>query len=166
MEVVAFILPFALLGGLVLFVAFSGGPGAAREAYLTRGSRLFKVSMIFIFVVFGALVPALVLANKGEEAGAVGALRSEDLSGSEQNGKDLFRQQCASCHSLAAVNARGVTGPNLDDIGIAEGKDGQTRVLNAIKNGGTGQKRMPAGLLQGEEAQDVAEYVSKVAGTN
>jgi cytochrome c553 len=164
MEVVAFILPFVLLGGLVLFIAFSGGPGAAREAYLTRGSRLFKVSMIFVFVVFGAVVPALVLANKDEEAGAVGSLRSEDLSDSEHEGKDLFRQTCSSCHSLAAVNARGVTGPNLDEIGIAEGESGQTRVLNAIKNGGTGQNRMPAGLLEGDNATKVAEYVAAVAG--
>jgi mono/diheme cytochrome c family protein len=37
-------------------------------------------------------------------------------------------------------------------------------VLNAIENGGTGQGRMPAGLLQGEDAEDVAAYVASVAG--
>ena len=58
------------------------------------------------------------------------------------------------------MNARGVTGPDLDDIGEVS----QERVLNAIRNGGTGQDRMPAGLLEGEEARDVAEYVSEVAG--
>lgn len=162
MEVVAFILPFVLLGGLVLFVAFSGGPGAAREAYLTRGSRLFQVSMVVLYIALGLVVPGLVLADKGEEAGGVGALRSQDLSEGEQRGKDLFRAQCATCHSLAAVNARGVTGPNLDRIGELNPE----RVVSAIKNGGSGQGRMPAGLLVGEEAQDVAEYVSKVAGSN
>ena len=35
------------------------------------------------------------------------------------------------------------------------------RVRNAIRIGGTGQKRMPAGLLQGEDAEDVASYVSE-----
>lgn len=162
MEVVAFILPFVLLGTLVLFVAFSGGPGAAREAYLTRGSRLFQLSIVAIYVVFGLLVPGLVLANKGEEAGGVGALRSASLSESEEHGKNLFQQQCASCHSLAAVNARGVTGPNLDRIGDVQ----PDRIVNAIRIGGTGQGRMPAKLLEGEEAQDVAEYVAKVAGSN
>jgi mono/diheme cytochrome c family protein len=166
MEVVAFILPFALLGGLVLFIAFSGGPGAAREAYLTRGSRLFKVSMFFVYIAFGLAVPALVLADKGEEAGGVGSLRSEGLSEDESLGKDLFRQTCSSCHSLAAVNARGVTGPNLDEIGIGDDESGRNRVLNAIENGGSGQKRMPAGLLEGEEARQVADYVTKVAGEN
>ena len=162
MEVVAFILPFVLLGVLVLFVAFSGGPGAAREAYLTRGSRLFQLSIVAIYIVFGLLVPGLVLANKGEEAGGVGALRSASLNESEERGKNLLHQQFASCHSLAAVNARGVTGPNLDRIGDVQ----PDRIVNAIRIGGTGQGRMPAKLLEGEEAQDVAEYVAKVAGSN
>ena len=37
-------------------------------------------------------------------------------------------------------------------------------MLNAIKNGGTGQGRMPTGLLEGEDAEEVASYVAKVAG--
>jgi mono/diheme cytochrome c family protein len=53
-----------------------------------------------------------------------------------------------------------VTGPDLDDLG---GLDSQ-RVRNAIKNGGTGQNRMPANLLQGQDAKDVAAYVARVAG--
>jgi cytochrome c553 len=162
MEVVAFLLPFVLLGGLVLFVAFSGGPSEAREAYLTRGNRFFQATIVAIYIGFGLVVPSLVLANKDEEAGGVGALRSEDMTEAEQRGKDLFRQTCASCHSLAAVNARGVTGPSLDEIG----EIAPERVVNAIENGGTGQGLMPAGLLEGQEAQDVAEYVSKVAGSN
>jgi mono/diheme cytochrome c family protein len=53
-----------------------------------------------------------------------------------------------------------VTGPNLDQIGEVTPQ----RVRNAIKVGGTGQNRMPAGLLEGQEAAAVAAYVSKVAG--
>jgi cytochrome c553 len=162
MEALAFLLPFALLGGLVLFVAFSGGPSEAREAYLTRGSRVFQVSMVALYIAFGLIVPGLVLANKGEEAGGVGALRNQDMTAAEERGKQLFRQTCASCHSLAAVNARGITGPSLDQIGEISPE----RVVNAIENGGTGQGLMPAGLLEGQEAQDVGEYVSKVAGSN
>jgi cytochrome c553 len=160
MEIVAFLIPFVLLGIAVVFIAFQGGPGAAREAYLTRGGRFFKIAIPVIYIVAGVVVPGLVLANKGETTGGTGSLQSEKLTEVEEHGKLLFRQQCASCHSLAAVNARGVTGPDLDDIGEVTPK----RILNAIKNGGTGQDRMPAGLLEGEEAQDVAEYVSEVAG--
>ena len=38
------------------------------------------------------------------------------------------------------------------------------RILAAISNGGTGQNRMPADLVEGENAEAVADYVSRVAG--
>ena len=57
------------------------------------------------------------------------------------------------------MQAQGVTGPDLDDLGLD-----RQRVLNAIKRGGTGDGRMPAGLLQGEDAENVARYVAQVAG--
>ncbi len=72
----------------------------------------------------------------------------------------LFTEACKSCHNLDAVNARGVTGPDLDELG---GLDSQ-RVLNAIERGGSGEGRMPANLYEGEDAQDVALYVERVAG--
>ncbi|MEX1140831.1 MAG: cytochrome c [Thermoleophilaceae bacterium] len=162
MEVVAFILPFVLLGALVLFVAFSGGPGQAREAYLTRGSRLFQISMVAIYVGFVLVVPGLVLANRDEAAGSIGALRGQELTASEERGRQLFRERCASCHTLAAAGARGATGPNLDRIGEVTTE----RILNAIDNGGTGQGLMPADILEGQDAQDVADYVARVAGAN
>jgi len=160
MEAVAFLLPFVLLGAIVVFVAFSGGPGAAREAYLTRGNRGFKVIFPVLYVVLGVVVPALILAARDEKAGGTGALANASLSEEEDRGKTLFKQQCASCHTLSALNARGVTGPNLDQIGDVT----PARIESAIKLGGTGQKRMPAMLLEGEEAKNVAEYVAKVAG--
>ena len=160
MEIVALLVPFVLLGVAVVFIAFSGGPSAAREAYLTKGGRLFRVTIPVLYLVLGVGVPAVILANRGEAAGGTGALKSQELSAKLDRGKTLFSQQCKSCHTLAAVNARGVTGPNLDSIG----KVTPDRVLNAIRLGGTGQDRMPAGLLEGEEAREVAEYVSEVAG--
>lgn len=160
MEIVAFLVPFVLLGVAVVFIAFSGGPSAAREAYLTKGGRLFRVTIPVLYLVLGVGVPAVVLANRGEAAGGTGALKSQELSEKLDRGKTLFSQQCKSCHTLAAVNARGVTGPNLDNIGEVT----SDRVLNAIRLGGTGQDRMPAGLFEGEEAREVAQYVAKVAG--
>jgi mono/diheme cytochrome c family protein len=38
-------------------------------------------------------------------------------------------------------------------------------VMAAIENGGAGSGVMPAGLLSGEEAQAVADYVAKSAGS-
>lgn len=160
MEWLLVIIPFVAIGIGVMFVAFSGGPGAAREAYLTRGRRGFPLVILLLYLGLGIAVPAAVIASRGQSEGAVGKLRTEEPTASEEEGKVLFIQTCKSCHTLDAVNAHGVTGPDLDDLG---GLDRQ-RVLSAIRRGGTGQGRMPAGLLQGQDAQDVAIYVSRVAG--
>src|SRR5687768_4626339 len=129
MEVIAFLLPFVLLGVAVLFVAFSGGPGAAREAYLARGNKGFRIIFPLLYVLLGAVVPVLIMTGREEAAGGTGALENEKLSAQTEQGKSLFRQQCASCHTLKAVNARGVTGPNLDEIGEMTVQ----RVVGAIK---------------------------------
>ena len=160
MDVLLILLPFVLLGIGVLFIAFSGGPGAAREAYLTRGNTLFRVGIPILYLALGVAIPAAIIANRDEAQGGTARLEHEELDKRQEKGKKLFRETCSSCHSLAAVNAQGVTGPNLDEIGAVN----RERILNAIARGGTGQRRMPAGLLQGHDAEDVALYVSKVAG--
>ena len=160
MEVVAFLAPFVLLGVGIIFVAFSGGPGRAREAYLTKGGRFFRFSMVLVYVGLGLAVPALVIADRQPGQGGTGPLKHEESSDDLEDGKELFRQTCASCHTLAAANARGVTGPDLEEIGEMTVE----RVTAAIEVGGTGQKRMPAALLEGEDAELVAKYVSAVAG--
>jgi mono/diheme cytochrome c family protein len=160
MKVLIVLVPFVLFGVAVMFIAFSGGPSAAREAYLTKGGRFFTLAMVLLYVALGVAVPAAVIAGRGEATGGTGGLRSEEPTPKEELGKQLFIQNCKSCHTLAAVQAHGVTGPNLDELG---GIDKQ-RVLNAIKNGGSGSGRMPAGLLTGEDADAVATYVADVAG--
>lgn len=160
MAAAAFVIAFLLLGAGVLFVAFSGGPSRAREAYLTRGRGFFKVVLPLIYIGIGIVVPAIVIANGDESEGGTGRIAHVKPDPATKKGKLLFRQTCATCHTLSAVNARGVTGPNLDEIGQVT----RQRVLNAIKIGGTGDERMPAGLLTGQNAAAVAAYVSKVAG--
>jgi mono/diheme cytochrome c family protein len=160
MEVLIVLVPFVLAGVAVMFIAFSGGPGAAREAYLTRGGRIFTISILLLYLAFGVVVPAAVIAARGEAKGGTGSLRADSISSKEEEGKELFIQNCKSCHTLEAVQAHGVTGPNLDDL---TGIDKQ-RVLKAIETGGTGTGRMPAGLLEGEDADAVATYVADVAG--
>ena len=160
MEVLFILAPFVLLGLGVAFIAFSGGPAAAREAYLTRGGKLFTFTIVLAYLVLGVAVPAVVIANRGEAEGGVGSLRTEEITASEERGKELFVQSCKSCHNLDAVNAQGVTGPDLDELGGVT----KERVLNAIRRGGTGQDQMPANIYEGQDAEDVAAYVSKVAG--
>ena len=161
MELLFVLGPFLLLGIGVIFVAFAGGGAAARQMYLTRGGRAFMVTMLVLYVGLGIAVPAAVIAARDEAEGGVGKLRTERLGGAEhEEGKTLFVASCKACHNLDAVQANGVTGPDLDELG---GLD-KERVLNAIRNGGTGQGRMPAKLLENEEAEAVATYVANVAG--
>lgn len=158
-QIILFLGLFVVAGIIVIFIAFWGGPSAAREAYLTRGGRWFIGGMVLLYVVLGVVVPAVVINNREEALGATGSLRTEDV-GKFEDGKSLFIENCKSCHTLAAVDAHGVTGPNLDDLAPLD----KQRVLGAIKRGGTGTGRMPPGLLSGADADAVATYVSTVAG--
>jgi len=160
MNVWIFLIPWILVGLGVIFVAFSGGPGRARQAYLTRGNRAFQITILVIYLGVGIAVPAIILTARTDAQGATSQLETKHASAQISRGKTLFRATCASCHTLAAVNARGVTGPDLDRIGQVT----PARVMSAIRIGGTGQNRMPSGLLQGKNAADVAAFVSAVAG--
>jgi mono/diheme cytochrome c family protein len=160
MAVAAFVIGFLALGAIVGYVAFWGGPGGAREAYLTRGRRGFRIAIPILYVALGIAVPALVLAGGNQAKGEGGSLASQEGNPEFNKGKALFRQSCWSCHTLKAAGAQGVTGPNLDSIGTVS----EQRVLNAIKIGGTGDGRMPASLQTGANAKAIAYYVSQVAG--
>jgi cytochrome c1 len=163
MEIVGFLAPWLLVGIGVIFVSFSGGPGAAREAYLTRGRRGFILLIVLVYIGIGVAIPAVVIASRGTREGNSTVLSQNKLRDAKpdvQEGRTLFIESCAACHNLDAANARGVTGPDLDKIGTVT----PARVESAIRIGGTGQLRMPAGLLEGQNAKDVAAYVSAVAG--
>jgi cytochrome c1 len=169
MATLGLIVLFVLVGGAVVFIAYSGGPSAAREAYLTRGNTFFKIVIPVIYVGLGIAIPAVVIAGSEEKEGNTGALANTVPGEQLENGKELFQNTCAACHSLKAVNAQGVTGPDLDDLGLDAStpetrKTAEERIVNAIKLGGTGERRMPANLLQGENAEAVAAFVVDVAG--
>lgn len=74
-------------------------------------------------------------------------------------GEDLFASGCGSCHTLAAAGTTGTTGPDLDGL-----QPDQEQVAAAIADGGAGSGVMPSGIYSGKEAEQVAEYVSSVAG--
>jgi mono/diheme cytochrome c family protein len=160
MEVLLVLAPFVVVGLIVMFIAFSGGPSAAREAYLTRGGRVFTLAIALLYLALGVAVPAAVIAARGEAEGGTGNLRSKEATPAQEEGKQLFIASCKSCHTLEAVQAHGVTGPNLDELG---GLD-RARVLQAIERGGSGSGRMPPQLLSDADAKAVASYVADVAG--
>ena len=94
-----------------------------------------------------------------QHTSASGAPQSGDvdqpLSPGEQHGRDLFVQNCGSCHTLEAAGTVGQIGPNLGDISVTEGD-----VRTAIRIGGRGSGNMPRNLVTGQDAQDVAAFVA------
>jgi len=159
-----FLAPFVVVGVLTIVFAFSGGTRRRsrrrRRASSSGTGTALKVGVTVVALGLGLAVPAAVIASRSAGLGRSSQLADQDLSLQLREGKVLFGQNCASCHSLSASNARGATGPDLDQLGRLSDE----RVLNAINNGGTGDLRMPAGLLEAQQAEAVSAYVSAVAG--
>jgi len=121
-----------------------------------------------LIAVLAVLIPWLAFRSDGDEVEAASV-----PAGLEQ-GRDLFDTNCGNCHTLYAAGTDGNFGPDLDELlapsGPAEGsavKATEGRVLNAIENGvdgGTTAGRMPAEIISGEQAKEVAEFVAATAG--
>ena len=91
------------------------------------------------------------------------------------NGKQLFVAECGSCHILNRAGTKGTTGPNLDQAfararedgfgdstfeGIVHRQIGQPARRPQV-DPETGKKAsMPANLVTGDDARDVAAYVA------
>ncbi len=85
------------------------------------------------------------------------------------NGKQLFVQKCGACHILARAGSKGVSGPNLDEAFASArrenwGDDGIRGVVYGQILYPNQNAPMPANLVTGHDASDVAAYVSTVAG--
>lgn len=102
----------------------------------------------------GATTPPV--ATQPETTGTTGTTTEREPA---VDGAEVFASSgCGSCHQLAAANAKGVTGPNLDDV-----QPGVDEVREQVINGGGG---MPAfgGDLSDEEIDAVSTYVAENAG--
>jgi mono/diheme cytochrome c family protein len=89
-----------------------------------------------------------------------------------QNGAELFHERCGGCHTLTAADARGskstgevsagerTNGPNFDVR-----KENREDVLFAIRNGGFSGGIMPANIVAGKDAEDVALFLERYAGS-
>jgi cytochrome c6 len=125
------------------------------------------------FVILGSVIVAVVVVfafwgieRSGEPRGAAAVPAGLDA------GKELFDTNCGACHTLAAAGTDGNFGPDLDPLLYPTGNDGSSveatasRVLNAIENGidSNVAGRMPGGILAGEQAKQVAEFVAVAGG--
>jgi mono/diheme cytochrome c family protein len=82
-------------------------------------------------------------------------------------GAELFATHCAGCHTLTAAGTQGsgnrglrTQGPNLN-----QRTETYDDALFAIQNGGFSGAIMPQNIVVGDEAQAVARFVAKYAGT-
>jgi mono/diheme cytochrome c family protein len=95
----------------------------------------------------------------------------EGESQNATNGAALFSEHCSGCHSLDMVGAEGSSisaedkettdGPNFNDR-----REDRDSVLYAIRNGGFSGAIMPENIVTGQEAEHVADFLSKYAGRN
>jgi len=168
-----FVAFWAVLAFGIFFVAARGGLGGARATLQSQrrsARRVASVVFLFVFVGFGIAMPlGFLIGNHAKANDQIGGIK---LTASEKNGRELFGEKCGVCHTLAAANAVGKVGPNLDTL-----KPSYNLVLHTIQNGCLqsppsatspqnclGEGVMPSGILQGRDAQDVAAFVAKVAG--
>jgi mono/diheme cytochrome c family protein len=173
LPVFAFIAFWVVVGASAVFIGMRSGASHApdRGRRGSVGGRRFAVlAFAVLYLGFGILIPIGFLtgnhANANEQIGGI------KLTAAEKTGRELFGEHCAVCHTLAAANAVGKVGPNLDVL-----KPPAALVLNTINNGCLqkprttkdpenclGQGTMPADIIQGQPANKVAQFVGKVAG--
>ncbi|HXV32393.1 MAG TPA: hypothetical protein VD769_00175 [Gaiellaceae bacterium] len=122
----------------------------------------------------GRLV-AIVLVALGLAAAGCGG--DDEVTGQDganrSNGKTLFvsgsegNPSCGSCHTLADAGTAGTTGPNLDtSLGFSCSQGFEESTIYSVVLGqiDLAQGLMPADLVTGQDAVDVAAYVASVAG--
>ena len=116
---------------------------------------------------------ALVLVSA---AGILSACGSESVdvpsnaSASVQSGAKLFAARCSGCHTMDIAGAQGsatkvsdrerVDGPNLNKRKVC-----YENALYALRNGGASGAIMPANIVVGQDAKDVAAFIAKYSGS-
>jgi mono/diheme cytochrome c family protein len=131
-------------------------------------ARRFSRKRAVVAAALGAVVVSMI-SGCGETVGY------SEGSGDRARGRELFIESCGSCHTLADAGTTGEVGPNLDYAFLQSRKDGLGEstiqqvvrgqiaypVVDPVVEGAPG---MPADILTGQDAEDVATYVASVAG--
>lgn len=118
------------------------------------------------------LLLALLLVSA---AGVLSACGSESVdvpqsaSARIQNGARLFSERCSGCHTMDVAGAQGsatkvsdrerVDGPNFNKRKVC-----YENALYALRNGGASGAIMPANIVVGSQARDVAAFIAKYSG--
>ncbi len=98
----------------------------------------------------------------------------------KENGRKVFAEKCAGCHTLAAAGAQGRIGPNLDSSFAEARSEGfkESAILDIVhdqikfpgqypvrqSNPDFLKANMPANVVTGQDAIDVSAFVAANAG--
>jgi cytochrome c6 len=114
-----------------------------------------QISLAGTTLAVGVIIPVIALGVSQIEPRESAVAAAPDAEQKvDEVAVQLFADNCGTCHVLEVAGTTGSIGPNLDTTPLNE-----ANVLEAIENGGLGTGGMPAGLLEGEEAKQVAELV-------
>lgn len=125
------------------------------------------ISFGLLALLLAVVIPFWAFASNGSQDSS-----PEKVASSDEGARALFQDNCGSCHTLARAGTDGVVGPDLDERlapngpAVGEAVAGSaSRVEFAIRNGCCSKPyAMPAGILQGQQAQIVSDFVARVAG--
>ena len=118
------------------------------------------------------IVPVLLLVAAGGTLSACGqeGVHVPGASASVARGAHLFAQRCSGCHTLDAAGTQGsatkvsdrerVDGPNFNVRRVC-----YASALFALRNGGYSGAIMPANVVVGADAEDVARFIATYSGT-
>ncbi len=106
----------------------------------------------------GLLVSLLIISlgivgcsnNSNEESDAI----EDKAIAINEKGQELYNNKCANCHGL---NLEGIVGPTLVTTGSIYNEE---ELLDIILNG-IEKTTMPGGLLEGEEAEALAQWLAE-----
>jgi hypothetical protein len=167
---------FTGLAGLLFWAAPRGKLTSLGNVLYSRKrttTMAINVTLTVTMLLFGIAIPAIFLIANHDRGATVGVGGHITLTANEVNGRELFGEHCAVCHTLASASAVGKVGPNLDQL-----KPAYATIMHTIENGCLqvpasaaevseaclGYGSMPADIVQGQDAVDVSRYVAAVAG--
>lgn len=129
-----------------------------------RTNRLTRVLLIALAAV-GVTVVAAACGTQH-----ISVAKSDPTYKADSAAATLFNQRCGGCHTLSAAGTFGsgqnprtfeaISGPNFNQ----RCERPAIRVLYAITNGGFSGGLMPQNIVVGQQAREVARFVSRYAG--
>lgn len=159
---------FALTAALVIPRSRPTFPGRRLGIFLAICGVFFlaQITAVLLLAEVGeADEPVAGESSSGEETETTATETTETettaAAGDAVAGKAVFlgTSGCASCHTLADAESTGTIGPNLDAI-----KPSYEKVQAQVTAGGGGMPAFGQTLTE-QQIDDVAAYVSSVAGT-